>query len=93
MQSAIYENTALRRFELALDQDALAAAYYRMEDGVVVLFHTEVPFEYSGQGVATKLADAIFPILRARGQKVLPTCEFMKRYVAKHPEWDDLLRH
>ena len=92
MKPSVREDTALSRFELALDEQAVAAVHYRIEDGVVVLTHTEVPFEYAGQGVATRLADAIFPIFRARGQSVLPRCEFMVRHMARHPELDGLLR-
>lgn len=91
MPQAIRDNTELSRFELSINDEALAAAYYRVEDGTLVLTHTEVPFEYSGEGYATKLADGLFGILRASGQKVLPRCEFMSRYVAKHPEFGDLL--
>ncbi len=91
MQSTVHENVALSRFELQLGEEALAAVYYRTEGDVVILVHTEVPFEYSGQGIATSLADAIFPILRSRGQKIVPQCAFMSRYMAKHPELNELL--
>lgn len=62
------------------------AAYYRMEGDVVVLIHTEVPFEYSGSGFATKLADGVFAILRERERKGAPRCAFMSRHAAQHPE-------
>ncbi|RDJ13951.1 GNAT family N-acetyltransferase [Rhizobium grahamii] len=91
MKTPLKENAALGRFELALDEQAVAAVYYRVEDGAVVLAHTEVPLEFAGQGIATRMADAIFPIFRARGQQALPRCEFMVRYMARHPEFDDLL--
>ncbi|KAB0454752.1 N-acetyltransferase [Agrobacterium tumefaciens] len=91
MPQHVFENAALKRFELVIDEEASALAYFRMEDGVVILFHTEVPYEHSGQGYASSLAEGIFSIIRTRGQKVWPTCEFMARYVSKHPELNDLL--
>jgi len=52
------------RFELAIAADALAVAYYRIDDGILVLIHMEAPFEYSGSGYATRVADGVFSMLR-----------------------------
>ncbi|WP_246252697.1 GNAT family N-acetyltransferase [Allomesorhizobium camelthorni] len=48
MASNIRDNTALSPFEMPLGGGALAVAYYKVEDGRVVLLHTEVPQELSG---------------------------------------------
>jgi predicted GNAT family acetyltransferase len=48
--NAAGDNPALRRFEMLLGDGALAVAYYKVEDDRVVLVHTEVPQELSGQG-------------------------------------------
>jgi predicted GNAT family acetyltransferase len=40
----------MSRFEMSLGDGALAVAYYKAEDGRVVLLHTEVPQELSGLG-------------------------------------------
>ncbi|MGO4355211.1 GNAT family N-acetyltransferase [Rhizobium sp. RAF36] len=92
MTEEIRNNTTIGRFELPIKDDALAAAYYRDEDGILVLVHTEVPFEYVGQGFATRLAEGMFSVFRTNDQKVRPRCEFMARYVLQHPELDDLVR-
>jgi hypothetical protein len=42
----------LRRFELPIEGEAMALAYYTIDDdGQLVLTHTEVPAEYSGRGL------------------------------------------
>lgn len=87
----ITKNLTLSRFGLPINEEAVAAANYREEDGVIVLVHTEVPFEYAGQGYATRLADAIFASLRATNEKIRPRCEFMARYATQHPEFNDLI--
>lgn len=43
MESDIRDNPPMRRFEMSLGNGALAVAYYKVEDGRVVLLHTEVP--------------------------------------------------
>ena len=50
----VRENPQKHRFELPIEGDAMALAYYTIEDGRVVLTHTEVPAEFSGQGIASR---------------------------------------
>lgn len=92
MSHGVTENTAENRFELPLEGDAIAAAYYRLDEaGNVVLTHTEVPFEYSGQGLGTRLATGTFDLLRASGRKAVLRCSFMQRFYATHRDYGDVV--
>ena len=57
----------------------------------IVLTHTEVPEELSGQGVGSRLAGGVFEMVRSTGRKVVPECSFMAAHVAKHPDLADLI--
>ena len=46
----------MSRFEMPLGDGALAITYYKVENGRVVLLHTEVPQEPSGLGYGSRLA-------------------------------------
>jgi predicted GNAT family acetyltransferase len=87
----VVDNPTMKRFELKLDDDEYAAAYYRLEDGQIVIVHTEVPFRFSGQGIASQLAQAVLEQIRSRGLKIVPQCQFFSAYLAKHPEYSDLI--
>lgn len=91
MDSIVRNNRSLSRYELQIDEEAFASAYYRIEDGNVVLIHTEVPFQFSGEGYAKALADGVFQMVKANGGKVVVKCGFMGRYVARHPELLDMV--
>jgi predicted GNAT family acetyltransferase len=93
MGGKVTENAAMHRFELPIEdgEGAIAAAYYRLEDGALVLTHTEVPFEYSGQGFGSKLACGVFDILRATGRKAVLRCPFMSAFYSRHPEYSDVV--
>ena len=92
MPHGVTENPAENRFELPLEGDAIAAAYYRLDEaGNVVLTHTEVPFEYSGQGLGTRLATGTFDLLRASGRKAVLRCSFMQRFYATHRDYGDVV--
>ncbi len=91
MESIVRENRDHNRFELQINEEEFALAYYRIEDGNVALIHTEVPFQYAGEGLGKKLAAGVFNLLRESNRKALVKCGFMGRYVARHPELLDLV--
>ena len=82
----IVDNAAMHRFEMAIKDD-IAVAYYQELDGRIVLLHTEVPQQLSGQGIGSRLAHAVFETLKARGRRVIAKCPFMSTYATKHPEY------
>jgi uncharacterized protein len=86
----VHDNTALSRFEL--DADGVTAfVNYRIDGGVITLLHTETPPQARGQGLASQLIAGTLEIACARGLKVKPLCAFVRAYIAKHPEFRDLL--
>jgi predicted GNAT family acetyltransferase len=92
MADGVTEKPAEQRFELGIEgSDAVAAAYYREEDGNLVLTHTEVPSEFSGHGIGTRLARGVFGILRATSRKAVLKCPFMGHFYARHPEYSDVV--
>ncbi|WP_454651030.1 GNAT family N-acetyltransferase [Bradyrhizobium liaoningense] len=91
MENNIRDNPAMNRFEMPLGEGLLAAAYYRIEDGRVVLLHTDVPQELAGLGYGSSLANGVFELLRRDGKRIIAKCPFMSSYAARHPEYGALL--
>jgi predicted GNAT family acetyltransferase len=91
--SEVVENPERHRFELAIDgSEEIAAAYYRIDDnGNLVLTHTEVPSEFSGQGIGSRLARGTFALIRASGRKAVLRCPFMTAFYTRHPEYSDIV--
>jgi glutathione S-transferase len=87
----VRENPEQHRFERPIDDEEIAAAYYRHADGTVEFIHTDVPTEWSGQGIATDLARGTFELLRQSGRKATLRCPFMVRFVNAHPEYADIV--
>jgi uncharacterized protein len=86
----ICDNTALSRFELE-SGGVTAFLNYRLDGGVITLQHTETPVAARGRGLASQLVQGVLDIVRARGQKIVPPCAFVRAYLAKHPEYRDLV--
>jgi uncharacterized protein len=91
MDGTVVENPTLHRFELPIENDAVALAYYRIDGGRVVLTHTEVPFQYSGRGIGSCLAEGVFDLLRKTGRKAVVKCPFLAVWAARHPEYNDVI--
>jgi predicted GNAT family acetyltransferase len=91
MVDEIINNVSMGRYELPIADDAVAVAYYTVEDGRVVLRHTEVPNEYGGQGIGKRLAHAVFETLRGEGKRVIAKCAFMASYASRNPRYAEML--
>jgi predicted GNAT family acetyltransferase len=90
MSDTVRNNPMLNRFELDLNGQT-AVAYYELKPGVITFKHTEVPPELSGHGIGSKLVRSALEAARAQGLKVVARCPFVAAYMAKHPEFNDLL--
>lgn len=85
------DNTAQSRYELHLDGSVAAFASYRIDGETVRITHTEVTGP-EGQGLGSRLARRLLDDIRQRGQGVVPQCDFIAGWIAKHPEYAALVR-
>ncbi|WP_404335801.1 GNAT family N-acetyltransferase [Sphingomonas sp. MMS12-HWE2-04] len=87
--SEVRNNEERSQFELDVDGH-VARAEYALEGDVVVFTHTVVPQALQGQGIGSRLIAGALAQVRAAGRSVDPQCSFVARYLAQHPEWQDL---
>ncbi|KAA0942199.1 MULTISPECIES: GNAT family N-acetyltransferase [Streptomyces] len=82
-----------RRYEARLDGASEVAGFadYLRTPELIAFLHTEVSPECEGKGVGSALARASLDEARAAGLRVLATCPFYAGYIARHPEYADLL--
>ncbi len=79
------------RFEAVVDGSPAGFVAYRTRPGEITFTHTEVDDAFAGQGVGGALARAALDAARARGLAVLPRCPFVRSWIAKHPEYVELV--
>lgn len=89
--SEVKLNTEKNRFELQMDESMAIIEFDKLEPNVLDLTHTEVPEELSGKGVGSKLVVGALDYIRDNGLKLIPSCSFIKSYIDKHDEWQDLV--
>ncbi|MGI8667586.1 MAG: GNAT family N-acetyltransferase [Jatrophihabitans sp.] len=92
-QVTLVDNQAVGQYELRLDGRRVGLLSYHDRDGVLVLAHTETLPEFGGRGLAGRLVGFALDDLQARGRLVDPACPFVRAFIDKHPEYQDLIAH
>jgi predicted GNAT family acetyltransferase len=78
------------RFEVTHDSHTAELDY--RDDGTRVVFtHTGVPRNLEGHGIGGALARAGLDWARDEGRRVVPQCPFVRAWIARHPEYADLV--
>lgn len=86
----VRHNTEASRFEAEIN-GLLCIAEYRLRGNVVDMHHTVVPPALEGHGIAARLVSTALDWVRAQGYKLRPSCSYVRLYVQRHPQVQDLL--
>lgn len=86
----VQHNPGAHRYEVAADGHLSVCEYERVGENLVFT-HTLVPPELRGRGIAEQLVRAALADARAAGQKVVPACSYVAKFIERHREYQDLL--
>jgi predicted GNAT family acetyltransferase len=87
----IRENAAESRYEIFVGAELAGFTQYVLEGDRADFVHTEIDDRFEGQGLASQLIGGALDDARRHGWEVLPYCRFVNRFIAKHPEYRDLV--
>ena len=79
------------RFEIVVDGERAGLAGYRAAPGRITFTHTEIDDAFEGRGLGSTLVRAALDTARERGLAVRPECPFVRSYIARHPDYVDLV--
>lgn len=86
----IARNDAHGRFETTVD-GVLCVLEYRLHGGILTITHTGVPEAVGGRGIAAALTRFALDTARGEGWRVVPACAYSIAWLARHPEYADLV--
>ena len=86
----VRHNASEARFEATVE-GTLAVVEYAREKNSLALTHTFVPAHLRGRGIAEQLVRAALNYARGEKLSVIPTCSYVAQFVARHPEYADLI--
>ena len=69
----------------------LCLLQYRIADGRMIIYHTEVPEVIEGRGLAARMTKVALDFARSENLRVQPRCSYAAAYIRKNPEYADLV--
>jgi predicted GNAT family acetyltransferase len=79
------------RLEIRLDGSRAGYAAYNRHPGEIVFTHTEIEPEFEGRGLGGQLVREALRRAREEGVAVIPRCPFIREYIERHPDQQDLV--
>jgi predicted GNAT family acetyltransferase len=89
----VRDNPDDSRFEAYVDGALAGFSVYVVSHGTLNFVHTEVDDAYEWQGIGSVLVRQSLDQLRDRGDvRVTASCPFVRTWLRRHPEYQDLTR-
>ncbi len=92
METTVIENPGRHRYEIHVDGELAGFTMFTLDGDVAIMPHTKIDPEFEGQGLATALIGAALDDLRERKMTVVARCAFVREFVEKHPEYQDMVK-
>lgn len=91
MTTKVTANDDEGRYEIHVDDELAGFTEFHVAGDVATFPHTEIASEYEGQGLAKQLIGRALDDMRSRGLTVVAQCPFVRSFIEKNPEYQDLL--
>jgi hypothetical protein len=91
MGPTILDVEAKQRYEVRIEGELAGYLDYVVKRGRIALVHTEVLPAHQGQGLAGQLARFALDDARRRSLRVIPSCPYVRAYIERHPEVQDIV--
>lgn len=90
MENTVKHDKENHKFYLELEGKEAHLFYRIVDDKTLEFFHTFVPYEQRGGGVAAMVVEGGFKFAKEKGYKVIPSCSYVEFYIRRHKELEDL---
>jgi predicted GNAT family acetyltransferase len=90
-ETQVRDNQERSRYEIYVGDKVAGFTEYVMHGKQIDLLHTEVEAKFEGHGLASRLISAMLDDARQRGLDVLPYCPFVRKFIARHADYLDLV--
>jgi uncharacterized protein len=90
-QITVRDNAASQCYEALIDGEVIGTIVYEHSGPRTVFLHTIVEPEFRRRGIATTLVGAALDDLKAEGRPLSNYCGFVAEFIARHPDYADLI--
>ena len=90
---SVRDNPGHHRYEARIGGVLAGFAVYELSEEAVTFVHTEVDTKFESKGVGSAIARFALDDVKSHGDRsVVPVCTFIRAWIAKHPEYQSLVR-
>lgn len=89
--SEVQHEPAKNRFTYTTEGKTARIDYEMRGDDRIAFLHTETPPSLQGQGIASRMAEAVLNYAMDREFHVLPYCPFIRKYIQEHDQFKCLV--
>ena len=86
------EGPSKGRYVVRQDGAEAEMTYSRAGESTLIIDHTFVPDALRGRSIGQALVRRAVLDARAEGRHVVPLCPYAQAQIARHPEWQDVLK-
>ena len=79
------------RYDMFIDDARVGFMDYALLGDTLTALHTEINPAYGGRGLGEHLVRHVLDHVRDTGMALRPVCPFVKAFLHKHPEYDDIV--
>jgi len=87
----IRDSEAANRYEAREDGELAGFLDYVVRRGHIALIHTETLAPHQGRGIGERLIRFALDDARRRSLRVIPICPYVRAFVERHPEMQDIV--
>jgi predicted GNAT family acetyltransferase len=79
------------RYEITVYDQRAGFTEYVDRNEQRIFYHTAIGEDFGGRGLASALISQALADTRAAGLRIVPVCPFVKKYLTRHHEVDDVV--
>jgi uncharacterized protein len=91
MELEVHRDDARRKYYADVEGHQALIRFAPAGDRTLDFQHTWVAPELRGRGIGEALVRRALDDVRAHGERIVATCPFVKAFLAKHPEYQELV--
>ena len=91
VSALVEDNADDGRYEVWVDGELAGFTTYTLRPGSILFRHTELDSKFRGRGLGQELVATALSSARKRGLNVLPSCPYVRGFIARNPEFLELV--
>lgn len=92
-QIEVFDDSEDHAYVITVDGEKAGKAVYHIRGGRYFFVHTEIDNQFEGKRLGSQLVQFALEDIKLKDGSVVPICPFVRGYIKRHPEYDELIDH